>query len=287
MEWMTIQDMANYVDKSKGTAWAWVKKFGLSIRKLGSTAMVNKLEVDAVLDADTREFHPTPQLFAVLYARLDKLEREVTALQYAAGEYNAHSMTDIEVRTWYHTIQELAKGEVPSSLFPECISLLESFNEGLVEHLLSLEYDRPWIPAILLCVNLSQAIRQDPLIRSDLNKQLEVDQISKLQAKIRGIALCFIEADLDATARTKLRSVLGDLPLLPDLITRRIQAVHNLRAKIPLKDIGSLLTEALERYQKATTTSQKGKVAELLGHAARLANREYRQFARSKKRPLK
>ncbi len=278
MRWATLSEIEEYVKKSRGTISKWVKRYNLTTRREGSTILVDTTEISAIEDATSR-LVPTPQLIAVLFARVQKLEQEVLVLNYAAGEYKSTRMTVEEANTWLATMIHLAEGDIPHAMHEEALETIALIGEDLLDTLEEAGHIRPWLPAWLAVSNLAAGIRANPRFHMDLVSQNLYDRAAKLRLRIRNIALLYIEADLDADARAALRNIVGDAPLLDDLVARRLYTMQRLAKKTKEASVIDLVDQAKKAYLEGTTLYEKGRAARLLSRAARMAFREFRSLA--------
>lgn len=286
MRWMLLSEMAEYLRKSRGTIYKWINEYRLSRRKIGNDTYVCKDEVQALLDMDTRVFRPYPQLLAVMFAKIDRLEAQVEVLSYAAGEYKMVQYTDTEALTWYNTVCAFAGGEIPDKYWQTALEMAESLCDTLIEQLHRLEKYRAWIPVSLMLKHLSLSIQQHPRYNTDLSLQTLAVKAAKLIERTHRTALVHIEADLDSEARRILAQQVGGTTALPEHIKQQLLLDRLLKRKdgeegdaveSTEETILKLIDEAKSLYTNPQATPyQKSKAAANLHRAARLSLNEYR-----------
>ncbi|MCA8938781.1 MAG: hypothetical protein KDB07_03170 [Planctomycetes bacterium] len=268
--WVTADEAAELANRSTRTIWHWSKRYGLTKRPSGNNhTLFDAVEVNAIVDAENREFAPTTQMLAVLAARLHKVETELEVLSYTAGRYRPIDTTPAEARTLYETTEIFARDEVPPEMIEECVGFLNGVSEELFDQLMEQDILHPWVPFFTLAANLQSQLRNSNHFATDLDKQLLYRQLSVARERLRGIALIYIEMDLRSEARQALSRYVGDAPMLESELRRRMLWKKDVPTKRDVKAPSDLIEDALALLQSSETLQAKRKAVALLRSAVR------------------
>lgn len=266
---VTAKEAAAHAGVSERTIWAWAKKHKLTRHACGNNTLFDLGEVNAVIDADDR-FIPTPQLVAVLFRRIERLERQLDVLNYTSGTYSPLALTGEQAEVMHAIAERQSRRErIPPEEYEGLVVMCEGITEEILEQIMGMTGEiHPWKAFYHLVTHLQQQLLHKRDLKKNLDYQSLLGRLCVVRSRLRDMALIFIESDLNAPAREELLASLGpETSLEREIISRVIWNKRPGRSgkfEALSEDPEELLAEAVELMEEKDKVTVRQRIVKRL-----------------------
>ncbi len=225
-EKVTLQEAMQIANISKPTIFTWLRKHYITEYRDKRRIYVDRDEIETFAALRTvGEVAPPHQVWSVLMRKVEALEKQVEVLLYLQNLRDPLEVTDEHIALLYDAAVDLTTRKLALTDVQEFLVALGSLTEATLESLIyTRQKPHAWVIFHLVADRCMRYLREYPGFKTCVEKQQLYLKFEAQRARLRDIALIFIEADPDSAAREVYQKAVGVTSTLESELLRTLAA---------------------------------------------------------------